>query len=54
MDQNNNHPNKPPQDDSKKPKGNLLVTLIISVVIGVVISVFLWVLFYKLFNITLP
>ena len=38
MDQNNNHPNKPPQDNDKKPKGSLWFTLLITVAIVLLIS----------------
>ena len=38
MDQNNNRPNKPPQDNDKKPKGSIWVTLIITVAIVLLIS----------------
>ena len=38
MDQNNNHQNKPPQNDGKKPKGNIWITLVISVAIVLIVS----------------
>jgi len=38
MEQNNNHPNKPPRDDDKKPKGSIWMPLIISLAIVLAIS----------------
>ncbi|MBQ6839144.1 MAG: ATP-dependent zinc metalloprotease FtsH [Oscillospiraceae bacterium] len=38
MEQHNNQPNKPPQDNDKKPKGSIWLPLIISLAIVLVIS----------------
>ena len=38
MEQNNNHPSKPPRDNDKKPKGSIWMPLIISLAIVLAIS----------------
>ena len=38
MDQNNNRPNKPPQNDGKKPRGSIWFTILITVAIVLLIS----------------